>query len=112
MNEDRLDFIEFRMDLLRKGSELANYLYDCKINRKQYDSLMDIMQSFRDRIDNGEMVSSSEYEAKILDVVRDNGQDYHFCESFARMLWEEDRFTEVFETVYKDSQKYKRLFEN
>lgn len=29
--EERLDFIEFRMDLLRTGSEFCKYLYDCEI---------------------------------------------------------------------------------
>ena len=41
--EERLDFIEFRMDLLRTGSEFCKYLYDCEITRKQLSALYDIM---------------------------------------------------------------------
>lgn len=33
-----------------------------------------------------------------------------FCESFAKLLWEENRYAEVFPMVYKDSQKFADLF--
>ena len=33
-----------------------------------------------------------------------------FCESFAKLLCEENRYAEVFPMVYKDSQKFADLF--
>lgn len=47
--EERLDFIEFRMDLLRDGTEFCKYLYDCEITREQLSSLYDIIGLFSGR---------------------------------------------------------------
>ena len=108
--EERLDFIEFRMDLLRTGSEFCKYLYDREITRKQLSALYDIMDYFREKIDSGQKVSSAEYETKVLDVVDRRKLDYHFCELFAKFLWEEERYDEVFPALYGESQKFKHLF--
>ena len=40
----------------------------------------------------------------------DKKVDYHFCESFARILWEDGRYEEVFETLYKGFPKFEHLF--
>lgn len=108
--EERLDFIEFRMDLLRAGTDFCKYLYDCEITRGQLSNLYDIMDYFRGKIDNGEEISSVDYEAKVLDVVDNITLDYHFCESFAELLWKEERYEEVFPALYGKSQKFKHLF--
>lgn len=109
--EERLDFIEFRMDLLRDGTEFCKYLYDCKITRNQLSDLYNIMDYCREKIDNGEEISSAEYELKVLDVVDNRALDYHFCESFAELLWKEKRYAEVFPALYGKAQKFQHLFE-
>ena len=108
--EERLDFIEFRMDLLREGTEFCKYIYDCKITREQLSALYDIMDYCRKKIDNGEEISSVEYEAKVLDIVDNRTLDYHFCELFSKLLWEEERYEEVFPALYGKSQKFQHLF--
>ena len=35
--EERLDFIEFRMDLLREGTEFTKFIYDCNVTKSQLD---------------------------------------------------------------------------
>lgn len=109
--EQRLEEIEFRMDLVRQGTDLSLYLYDCKITKNQLESLYSLMQKYRDDIDNGKEVFSSKYETEVLKIVDTPELDYHFCESFAEMLWQQKRFEEVFETLYKDNNKFKHLFE-
>lgn len=108
--EERLDYIEFRMDLLRENTEFSKFIYDSNITKNQLRQLYSIMDDFRKKIDNSEDVSSAEYESEILKCVDNKKLDYHFCESFARILWEEERYEEVFPALYKDSMKFKHLF--
>lgn len=108
--EERLDFIEFRMDLLREGTEFCKFLYDCNITSQQLTKLYEVMEGIREKIDNGEKVSHSQYEAEVLGIVDHRTLDYHFCELLAKLLWEEERYEEVFPALYKDSIKYQDLF--
>ena len=108
--EERLDFIEFRMDLLREGTEFAKFIYDCNVTKSQLDELYDILDDIQGKIDNGLDVSSSEYESQVLNVVDHRKLDYHFCESFVRLLWEEQRYEDIFLALYKDSNKFSHLF--
>ena len=109
--EERLGFIEFRMDLLREGSEFSKYIYDCGVTRSQLTELYDVMDYFRAKYDNGEEFSSAEYENKILSIVDNRTHDYHFCEIFAKLLWEENRYEELFPALYSNLPKYQYLFE-
>lgn len=106
----RMDNIEFRMDLLREGTEFTRYVYDCKITEEQMRQLYNIMDKYRSAIDKNEKVSSAVYETEILNVVGRENLDYHFCEDFAQLLWQENRYKEVFENLYGDSNKFKHLF--
>lgn len=108
--EERLDFIEFRMGLLREGTDVSMLLYDHNVTRAQANQLYEVMDYFRKQIDAGASVSSSDYENKVLEIIDDIHVDYHFCESFAKILWEDGRYEEVFETLYKESPKFKHLF--
>ena len=107
---DRLDNIEFRMDLLRDGSPFSQYLYDCKITQKQLDALYDLMDELQEKVDKGMEISSASYETKALRIVDNRTLDYHFCELFARLLWEDERYVEVFPALYGHLPKFKHLF--
>lgn len=108
--EERLSYVEFRMDLLREGSEFSHFVYDCKITQDQLTELYNIMDYFMDKVDNNEDVSHVEYEARVLEVVDNMTFDYHFCENFARLLWEEQRYDNVFPALYGHEMKFKHLF--
>lgn len=109
MNE-RLDYIEFRMDLLRECTDFTKYIYDCKVTKEQLSKLYELMDVYRERIDNSQDVVSSAYESEVLSIVGRDELDYHFCELFSRLLWEEEKYEEVFEALYGDKQKFKKLF--
>lgn len=110
--EERLDYIEFRMNLLREGTDFAKFVYDSEITYEQLKELYIVMDEMRYAIDNGKEVSSSTYEHKILEIVDKRILDYHFCESFARLLWEDRRYEEVFPALYGNDYKFKHLFED
>lgn len=109
--EERMDYLEFRMDLLREGSDFTHFIYDCNITREQLDKLYDIMDNLRNNLNNGDRISSARYETEVLSVVDSRYLDYHFCESFAKLLWEDERWEEVFPALYGESVKFRRLFE-
>ena len=108
--EERMDYLEFRMDLLRDGSELCKFIYDSRINREQLNGLYNIMDYCREKIGKNEEISSADYETKVLELVDNKSLDYHFCETFARLLWEEKRYEEDLPFLYKNSQKFYNLF--
>jgi len=108
--EERMGYIEFRMDLLREGTEFAKFIYDCEVTEEQLRALYDVMDGLRQEIDNGNEVSSAAYETEVLRIVDSRRLDYHFCESFARLLWEEGRYEEAFPALYGESMKFQHLF--
>ncbi len=108
--EERMDDLEFRMDLLYEGTEFTRFLYDCKITREQLNAIYEILDDVQNKIDKGERVSSSTYELEVLNIVDKRRLDYHFCESFLKLLWEERRYEDVFPAIYGESVKFKHLF--
>ena len=108
--EERIEHLEFKMDLLRQGGEFEKFLYDCDITKEQLKALYKVMDEISDEIGKGRKVSSSTYENKILSVVDSRKLDYHFCETFAKMLWEDNCYVEVFPALYSGHMKFQDLF--
>ncbi|WP_283721439.1 DUF1878 domain-containing protein [Clostridium perfringens] len=103
---ERLDFLEFRQDLLFENSNVSRFLFETRTTREQYNAIMDIMDEYRDMIDNGQEVSHHSFERRIYDVIGCVG-DYHFCEGIAKAFMEDSRWTEVFINLYGNMDKYK-----
>ena len=49
----RLDFIEFRQELLFSNSDLDRSIFEYGLTREQYRAIMDVMDEYRDLIENG-----------------------------------------------------------
>ena len=47
---ERLDFIEFRQDLIFSGSELDRSIYEYRLTKKQFTKIMDLMDEYRRKI--------------------------------------------------------------
>jgi len=110
--EERLDFIEYRQELLFDNSSFSRLMFDYKVTRNQYRALMDLFEEYREVIDKGEAVRSSRYEARIGEIIPGHKHDYHFAEFIAKILHEEGRFEEVFEALYGDSPKFQNYLQN
>lgn len=109
---ERLDFIEYRQELLFDNGCFSRLMFDYKVTRDQYRALMDLFDEYREAVDNGETVSSSRYERQIGDIVPHHKHDYHFAEFIAKNLHEEGRYEEVFEALYGKSPKFKSYLES
>lgn len=67
------------------------------------------MDYYRNKIDNNEKVSHGAFEEKIYSIVPQHKGNYHFVESLTRAFWENDRWEEVFDTLYRVLPKYQNI---
>lgn len=109
--EERVDLLEFQVELLFNNADIDRFLYESKITRSQYRALMDLMEEYRKKIGNGESVNHGTFETEIYGLVPEKNGDYHFCELFAKLLMENGRWDEVFPALYGDMTKYKGISE-
>ena len=107
---ERLDFIEFRQQLLFDNDDVSRILFEYQITLPEYTAIMNLMDQLRNKIDNGEKVSLGSYEQEIYRIVPSMNHDYHFCEFIAKAFYENGRWKEVFPALYGDSPKYSYLF--
>lgn len=107
--EERLDYIEFRQHLLFNNDSVSRLIFEYQLTENEYHTIMDLMDNYRERIENKEKISSSEYESRIYEIVPELNGDYHFCEYIAKAFMEEGRWEEVFPALYGDNPKYSYL---
>lgn len=108
--EKRIENLEFKVQLLSEDTNISRLLFEYDINHSQYRMLMDLMDEFRENIENGKEAHHSTFEQRIYSIIGKDG-DYHFCESLAQSFMEDGRWEEVFPALYGDMQKYKYYME-
>ena len=106
---EKLDFIEFRQELLFSNTELDRSIFEYKITRIQFKSIMDLMDEYRDMIDKGEKCSNHAFEQRMYKIVPEHDGDYHMCEEIAKNFMLDGRWEEVFMVLYGDMPKYSYL---
>ncbi|KGX85872.1 hypothetical protein [Pontibacillus litoralis] len=106
-----LEELEFRQDLIFHDSPVNRIIYEYKVTKQQYDKVMDLMDQYREKIENNEKVSHGVFEQKIYDLIPQQSGNYHFVEFLAAAFKEENRWEEVFLTLYSDMPKFKNLKE-
>lgn len=106
---DRIEFLEFKFELLFDNSDSCRYFIERNFTREQYNQVMDLMDILREKIDRKEEVSSIDYESEITKI--NNDCDYHDAEIIAKLFMEEGRWEEVFPALYGNSMKYKHYLE-
>ncbi|WP_369810518.1 DUF1878 domain-containing protein [Guptibacillus hwajinpoensis] len=105
---ERLDFLEFRQELLFEDTSFNRFLFETKVTKEEYRNILDLFESLREQIGNGNEVSSSSYESRIYEIVPNQAYNYHFAEGIAQTLHENGRWEEVFVELYKNSPKFKQ----
>lgn len=107
---EKIDFLEFRLELLAEGSSVSGLLFECNVTRSQYLKIMDLMDEQRAKIDKGEEVNNTDFETCIEEIT--GNRDYHFAELVAKAFMEDGRWDEVFPALYGDMPKYKYYLES
>ncbi|WHY88720.1 DUF1878 domain-containing protein [Neobacillus novalis] len=110
--DERLDFLEFRQELLFEDSGLSRLLFEYKVTREQYNAIMDIFDAYRNKIEAGENVHHGLFEQRIYQVVPQHDGNYHFAEFLAQENHRRGSWEEVFETLYGDMPKYQGHMKN
>jgi len=107
--EETVELLSFQQQLLFSNTDSDRMLFEYKITKKQYRSIMDLMDKYRYKIDNNEDVDHNKFEQDMYNLIPSVKGDYHFVELLTRSFWEEGRWEEVFETLYKILPKYKNI---
>lgn len=108
----RLDFIEFRQQLLFDNDAFSRLLFEHEVTKEQLNSILDLFDSLRDQVDNGQKISSVSYETSIYRLVPHKEHNYHFAEDIAQTLHEAGRYEEVFEALYGHASKFQTYLQN
>ena len=98
--EERIELLEFQVELLFKNRASDRLLFESKITRYQYEHIVDLMDFVSDKIHAGELVIKDFFEDEIFSIVPEKRGDYHFCEMITKCWHEEQRWPEVFEYFY------------
>lgn len=106
---EKLDFIEFRQDLLFDNSRIDRSIYEYRITRSQYKLIVKLMDEYSSRIFNHESCSHSGFERRMYEIVPEHVGDYHMCEEFVKGFYDDGRWEEVFVELYGDMLKYSNL---
>jgi hypothetical protein len=107
--EENVEFLTFRQNLLFSNTSVDRTLYEYDITKKQYNLIMDLMDKYRAKIDSKEKVSHGVFEDEMYDIVPQHSGNYHFVESLTRAFWENDRWEEVFDELYRVLPKYQHI---
>lgn len=104
--EERVEQLEFQVQLLFNNSGIDRYLFETNVTKAQYDKIMDFMETMQDKLSAGEKVGCYTFEKGIYDIVPEHNGDYHFCESLAERFAKDDRWCEVFAAIYGKMPKH------
>ncbi|MDN4862891.1 DUF1878 domain-containing protein [Priestia megaterium] len=107
--EETIDLLTFRQNLLFSNTSVDRALYEYDITKKQYNEIMDLMDNYRAKIDNKEEVNHNSFEQEMYNIVHQHSGNYHFVESLTRAFWENDRWEEVFDELYRVLPKYQHI---
>nr|ABD24375.1 hypothetical protein pBMB67_073 [Bacillus thuringiensis] len=97
--------LTFKQNLLFTNGSVERLVFDYDLTQIQFTQIMDLMDEYRKMIGEGKQVSHHEFEMQINAIVPDHG--YHFAEAITYAFWENKRWEEVFNELYRGMEKYK-----
>lgn len=107
--EERVAMLEFQVELLFNNTSIDRLFFETKVTREQYKAILNLMDSFRTKIENGEDTHHYAFENAIYQIVPERNGDYHFCEMIAKLFAENGQWDEVFTVLYGDMPKYRGI---
>ena len=108
---DKIAFLSFREQLLFDNDEVSRILFEYEVNEQESRAIMDLMDSYRVKLDRQEPVSHSKFESEVYAIVPHLNGDYHFCEALTKAFHDENRWEEVFTALYSELPKYRNIID-
>ena len=104
---EKIDFIIFRQQLLFSNDEVSRILFENEVNEQESRAIMDLMDSYRQKLSCGDPVSHSQFESEVYAIVPHLAGNYHFCEMLTKAFHDDGRWVEVFPALYGELPKYR-----
>ena len=107
----RIEKLEFKQNLLLYNDEVSRVIFEYDFSKEQYDKLMDLLDSYRNKIRQGktEGVNNAQFERDVYEIIPEHKGNYHMCETILYTMKEANRWEEVFDIIYGDMPKYRFL---
>lgn len=93
--------LKFQIRLLINDTPTNHFLLESNIKEEEYDKIYSILEKYRSLIYNHKEVNKCLFEDEILSIFN-NEKGYNFCSTLSKLLSEEGRYEEIYETFYKD----------
>ena len=68
------------------NTDLDRIIFEYKITRRQYRAIMDLMDEYRDLIENGKECSNGGFEQRMYEILSEHDGNYYMCEAIAKNL--------------------------
>jgi hypothetical protein len=92
----KLDFIEFRQELLFRNTDLDRLIFENKFTRLEYEELLQLMDMFnKNMIGN---VNKDEFESTVLNVIQSRNED--LPKMLAYEFYKQNKYINVFSNLY------------
>lgn len=94
--------LKFQIRLLVNNLPTSRFLLENNIKEDEYDKIFKILDDYYSGFCNHKNVDKHIFENKILSIFN-NQKGYNFCATLLKLLSEEGRYREIFETFYGNS---------
>lgn len=92
----KLDFIEFRQELLFRNTGLDRLLFENRITRIQYEELLQLFDMFnKNMIEN---LNKDEFKSAVLNVIHSDKEN--LPKMLAYEFYKQNKYTNVFSNLY------------
>ena len=100
--EERVEQLEFQMELLFENRGIDRLFFESKITRAQFLHIVDLMDHVCDKIllRECEPVLKQFFEEQIYSIVPEKNEDSQFCELITKYWHAEQQWPEVYEHLY------------
>lgn len=96
--------LKFQIQLLTDISPFNHFLLEYNITKDELSDIFKILDKYRTLIDAQKEVNKFVFENDILSLFSKKNEDYHFCICLTKLLAEENRYEEIYNTFYSSKQ--------
>ena len=104
--EERLDFIEFRQELLLYAIEdhFSRDLFEYELTEGEYEALNELVEDINTKVDNGEKIDGAYYVHRIMEIVPFIDEPQDFLYFLAEDDYEDD-WLAAYHAIYDDEEE-------